>query len=275
MIYQVRPTMALQTIILLSSSCLLSGMIFAQQSQSKTSYPGPTSVSDFDIDSRRPLNDALLMIEDWLHVPINYEEAIITDRTQLIAEEEVGLGKGLLFPRGGRLTVHYVPGETDALSAIQTTLQSHDQANLAGRYAVVRGESAFFVYPSSSSSLFASKISLPVTERTVGETIEEIAKHLALSSSKQVATLNQPYTAPEKISFGAQSETLLSVIERFNALVGPTSFRFIYDPPQKIYYLNIEAVPLFVPGMTTETNSLQGEKTKLTSSPFFVKSQHQ
>ena len=253
------------------SLVLIGGMASAGVTSAFAQNPIHTVV-DFDADSPRPFNDALTAIEEQLRVPVNYEEAVITDRQHLVKGEEIGLAPGRFYQKGGRLTIHYVPGEGDAMAAVGTAVSAYERSGLPGSYKVTREGSMIAVVPLTAAPLFETKITLSKQDRTIPDLVEELAQQVSKVSGKRIVLLNQPYTTETKFSIAAQNEPLWRVFEQVNDSVGPTSFRFIYEPSTSIYYLNLNAVrtvrPEDLPELPTASSQIHGRPT---SSPFFVK----
>ncbi len=118
------------------------------------------------------------------------------------------------------LSVHFVDGETNALAAVQTVLAAFESTADA--------------------------------ERTVPSTIDLIVDKIARASDVTVKVLNQPYLLGERIRLGAKDEPAMHVLERLSDSVSPVSFRFVYEPFQRVYYLNVKGVSTFRPDDTSK-----------------------
>ncbi len=199
-----------------------------------------TPLSDIDITGARPLKDALFTIEMKLKVPISFEQGPpLAD--ELVSGKDIGLRSDRMYPRSYSLSIHFVPGEKNALAAIQTAVAAHARAGLPGNFVVSQQAGAILVKP-QTEALSDLSITIPDGERTPDQTAELIAQELAKVSGKPVTFLSQPWTSVKSMKFSASNRTLSETLTKWNTL-GPTSFLLIDDPLSKAYCLSFVAVP--------------------------------
>ena len=102
-----------------------------------------------------------------------------------------------------------------------------------------------------------------------------ITKAVSAQSGYKVIQLSLPGYPQEEIEMGATGESAADVIQ----LVGeklhrPISFQCLYEPNEKVFYLNSYYIgPPPVPGTTTKAAKAPLPKYGSQSSPFFKKSQ--
>lgn len=223
-------------------------------------------MQDFEItNSSRPLNDALSRVASQLKVPVDFEEAPFALQTS-----------GPLRS----LPVHFVPGEGDALAAVRTIVDADDSAGFSARYTVAEDGNVITVVPAASQNVTNSvsprvpisevPVTIPYESRTIAATVDLIAAQISRVSGATVKVLNQPYLLGERVILGASNEPAISVLNRLSGLAAPTSFKLIYDPVERNYYLNLSLINKFTP------NQSGFAATKLTnrppaSSPLFTK----
>ena len=254
------------TILVATSAFFSAEIVFAQ------SVHSVGSVVDFDADSPRLLDEALKEIEERLRVPVNYQEAIISNPADLVRGEDIGLAQGKRYQKSHHLKVHYVPGESDALSAAQTAVNAYQEARLPGLYKVVSRGSAIHVIPTRDGSLFDTKVTWTAEGKNLADLLESLSAQISRACGKQIVLLNQPNPMDTKAAIFAQDEPLWKIFEQVTQLFGPTSFRFVYEPSTDRYYLNVNGVATLRPDdLGEKASTTSSEKSRAPSSPFFVR----
>ncbi len=210
-------------------------------------------------DTNRPLNDALMQLQQTLKAPINFEEAAYEPQKD-----------GEVPPH---LAVHFVPGERDPISAVQTILAATKADPLLGEYTLSQHGPYIEVFPTPSArrtQLSQATITIPYGERTAAATFDLIAAQISAASGKSVRVLNQPFLATTLIPFAADKTPVFLVLERFSDFIGPFSFHLVYEPREKDYYLNLQGITADIVLGSRNTNKTAGTSSPQ-SSPFFTK----
>jgi hypothetical protein len=260
--------------IVILGTLLFSSVLFASQPAFAQTVDRAHSVADFDTNSPRPLNDALAEIEVRLGVPINYQESAVNDSQNLVKGEEIGLSPGKFYQKSQHFHVHYVLGESDALSATKTAVNAYQEARLPGQYKVVSEGSAFYVIPLGDASLFDTKITLSAEERRISDLLKMLSLQIAKTTTKKIVLLTVPDSMGAKFSVAAHSEPLTKVLEQIDHLFGPILFRFVYEPSTDTYYLNASSVPRMRSEDLEEKSGTAPTMEPLsTANPFSVKTQ--
>ncbi len=216
-------------------------------------------LADIDIsDTNRPLNDALIKVQETLKAPINFEEATYEPQKD-----------GDVPPH---LVVHFVPGEKDPVAAVQTILAATKADPLLGGYTFSQHGIYIEVLPAVSrrTPLSQAIITIPYGERTAAATFDLIAAQMSVASGKSVRVLNQPFLAGTLIPFAADKTAAFAVLERFSDLIGPFSFHLVYEPREKDYYLNLQGITVDIASGSLHANKAAG-KVNPQSSLFFTK----
>lgn len=251
---------------------LLSAPTITAAQQPSSAGTATTALQDLDIISPRPLNDALSIIEAKLKVPIDFEEAPLTDPSSTVLGEQIGLRPGVRYPKGGHLVVQFISGETNAVAAVQTALSAYEHIGISGKYGIRQEDGAILVFPISSKTPIA-ETAITITDgiRTIADTLQLIAAKISSASGAKVQILNQPFVLGETVDLASQREPAIDVLRRMSRSLVPLSFRFIYDPSEKSYYLNVNAISTFSPTVSPEPRKQPIIKTAPSSSPYFIK----
>lgn len=223
---------------------------------------------DIDITVPRPLHEALFTIEQTLRVPVNFEEAPPVSQDELVSGSVYGLADHRLYQKGGRLTIHFVTNEKDALSAVQTTLAAYWASGLPGKYTVNQEGGMITVLPTASNLISNTRITIPGGERSIEDLFQLISDQLTNASGRTVKLMRQPFTDNALFSFSVKDEPFISVFQRLADLSGPISYRFIFDVPRQTFYLTISSVPRLPPEAITSPVPAQSAPA---SSAFFTK----
>lgn len=230
--------------------------------------------TNLEINSPKPLNEALDKVQQDLHLAINYEEAPIKSSKFLVRGRDIGMAPDLLFPRTQTLRISFVEHESSPYSAVQTILAAYEGAGLPGAYRVRQDLNSVDVIPleaqpsaADSVPLFERAVTVAGKMRTFAETVQSIADQMSAVSGVRVVVLTHPFTMKNDIWFSANQEPALAALKRLNEDKGDISFRLIYDPSDGTYCLNLAGVP---PRAEKPTPSL-AKPAQQPQNPFFVK----
>src|SRR3954452_3529649 len=91
---------------------------------------------DVDVNVPRPLNDALLQLEQRLRIHLIYEETIYVNSKDMLTKT-IPNGTQYKYPRGGHLQVQIPTNTTDKNLVVQQLLSVHRSLNLPGVYQTI------------------------------------------------------------------------------------------------------------------------------------------
>jgi hypothetical protein len=203
--------------------------------------------------SRRPLAEVLLQIQQAFLIAINYEE-VPYESDSVLRTIDVNTIRG---PKKFRVTpqTDFVATLTEADSnpylALQTVLSQYKHAELyaADDYRIVQQDSYVDVLPIQVLGIGGSKhqvtpvmehpITFPKSERTANETLELLVKEISKVSGRQITLAWNRYLDP-KISIGADAELPSQILAKMGEGLGVTlSYQCLYDASDSSYYVNI------------------------------------
>lgn len=238
-----------------------------------------------DINSQRPLAQALLQIQDLTHTPINFEETPYQNPNDIVSRTVTGVdGRQvrLVSPKGGHLRASLDKGES-GYEAIQTLLSGYYTADLPGSYVVTQTATSVNILPGTflnlsgvsqtAAPLMDQLISFPEAARNIPATFQLVVDGMAKATGVNVLLSDVPFPDYSPISVGASQESAASVLAKIASKLRPFSCFLLYDPGAKAYHLTVRIVPL-APGSTSASQSQPGVSpgvTRPTQSPFFKK----
>ena len=273
----------------LCGSYLVEGFVLLMMSMTVQTVASGQSTADFrqstiDIESVRPLAHALDRVQELLRSPINYEEVPYENDRDFSERSTAGL-KSRVVLRGGQISANIEPAGGDPYLAVQTVLAVYTSAQLPGAYDVVKNEGSIDVIPTqvlgangsmrNVTPVMSRPVAFPYAERSVLDTLQLIVDSVSQVSGVRVLLLSTPFhysPSPEtdKVTLGATGEEARVVIANLVAKLAPMSYRLLYDPGQKTYYLSLISVPASLPNAAASRPSTTRHGAGAANS-FFIK----
>ena len=248
------------------------------------------TADSIQIDDPRPLKAAIDKLENMLGIPINYEDPRfasaedvedVTDKVQNSQQRAAHPNVRILVPKGGVLGVSGVASVSakpslGGATALLTTLHAQHEGNgYPGRFSIQSISSTATVTPASVRSsdgawktaapAMDSRLTLPYQQRTAADALALLAKNLSQAVGIQVGVGRFPMVAfaNATVSLGAENEpagiVIVRLFEQVSAQYSKTSasqsvysYRLLYDPGMKLYFLHVNAVEPVASPVATE-----------------------
>jgi hypothetical protein len=225
----------------------------------QTAAAAATFGDSITVNDPRPVAAAIEEIVRVSGKAITYEDPPVLHRQQMVPMVRGATDDdSLLIPKGGQLRLT-LPADASA-----------GQANAAaqavvGDYNASRGAATFTVLPDALTHVVPrqaanasgrlvpvtpvldSKITLEAKPRSALALIAEICKAVSAASGQQVGLGTIPANQlRQQVDFGASNEPARKVLEKVIVASGatgaPLSWRLLYDPGMKSYFLNIPVI---------------------------------
>jgi hypothetical protein len=226
----------------------------------------PALAANVTIEDPRPVAKAIEEIERLTGRPITYEDppylhpSTVVDVTEMIRRDPspAAAGSRAIIPKGGVLTFALPanPVAADERGAVDAIVRSYNAGQSAvATFAVVHGDKLTHVVPQRAmgpsgrldplTPVLDTKITLPAKARTALALLEEICRAISAASRQPVEIGMAPMNGLDRqqIAFGADGEPARLVLEKLVvASAVPLSWRLLYDPGLKTYYMNLPVV---------------------------------
>lgn len=220
--------------------------------------PAPNEI---DVNSARPLSDALLELQQRVSFPINFEELPHEHKGSMISVmADTRRGRRELFsPKRGHLRFAVQEYSEDprqnAITSAQSALTAFSNSRLPGAYKLVHPEWSVNVLPSqlvgidgrvrSAAPVMAIPVKLAYAERGQTETLLALLDCVASACGRPVKLGSGGRDMGMKVMFGAFGEPAYLALERFKEAVGAkwSSWHLFYDITTGTYYFNQTSVP--------------------------------
>lgn len=229
----------------------------------------------------RPLADAFRELRDYVHTPINFEEAALENLSELttVTISSTSGTKRVVAQKGGELVVAFDSEKKDAYSLVQAVLSAYANSKLGGNYVAKQNDDgSLSVWPVSVlgadgsvkavNALMSKTISFPKAERPTVELLELVAKSLSAASGQTVRVFTDPFNDQSRSNIGANNSSLGDIISQLSSFL---SYELIYDQTDKIYALNLAIVRPALPASTATKTDKAPISVSPSNSPFFVK----
>jgi hypothetical protein len=232
------------------------------------------------VESGRPVAEAIKSLEDRYGWVITYEDPLyvndaeIIDVTDSVSREPEktrnGQGVRVLVPKGGTVAIEYdEPSDTkqpDNPSAIvQQLLDAHAAKGFAGRFRLELAGRAIHVIPTAYTNklgqlvpqepVLDAAITLPVAKRSGLQTLQAICDSVSQASGTSVVVATVPtnlfsqYQDQQGVGGQKARDVLQNLLESVGGERIKLSWRCLFDPDTKTYFLNIHPVrPINHPG---------------------------
>jgi hypothetical protein len=225
---------------------------FTKAQAAATAFGASLVVSD-----PRPVAAAIEEIEKLSGKPITYEDPPYLNKDYMMPMVEDGnADPRLLVPRGGtlRITLPADASPEQKVAAAQSMVGNYNASHGAATFSVSQ-DGLTHVVPRQTRD--ASDRLMPVTPaldtritvaaklRSAMDLLGEICKAVSLGSGQPVGIGTVPTNAlyQQKIEIGANNEPARQVLEKLIVASRMTlSWRLLYDPGLKTYYLNIPVI---------------------------------
>lgn len=222
------------------------------------------------VDDPRPLAAAILELEYRHGVPITYEDApivvgaemkdVTTEVRHDLSRYAPGQAPKVIIPLGGTFTIFYnVASDTGQPASMRDVLQSaidaHAGARLAGRYRVLESGAGFSVVPSAHTGADArlsavapvldTRITLAGGARSGIDAIEQICRAVSVASGEAVTIGTAPATVLGRhtTTISAADEPAREVLARLlKECPVAMSWQLFHDPADGFYALNLHSV---------------------------------
>lgn len=225
---------------------------------SPTAQAAPAHFGDrIMVNDPRPVAAAIEEIMRVSGKAVTYEDPPILHKHAMMP---IGRGAGdddsLLVPKGGRLNVTLPAdrsaGQTNA--AVGAMVGDYNASRGAATFAVLPGALTHVVPRQAANAagrlvpvtpLLDSKITLEAKPRSALALIAEICKAVSATSGQRVGlgTIPAHRLRRQQIDIGADNESARKVLEKaIVASAAPLSWRLLYDPGLKAYFLNIPVI---------------------------------
>jgi hypothetical protein len=209
------------------------------------------------IDDPRPVAAAIEKIETLAGRPVSYEDAPLADPRAMapMVTDRSGDTHGLV-PRRGNFQV-VLPADASAASevvAVEGLVAAYNARGQGARFAVRQGDFTHVVPRAAANEagvlvavtpVLDTRITLEAKPRSGAELLAEILRMVGSATGQALRTGTVPTNllAQASTGVGAVNEPARQVLERLVAATGkPLSWRLMYDPGLKSYYLNIHEV---------------------------------
>ncbi len=208
------------------------------------------------VHSGRPLADTLDGVQKVFISPVAYEEAPYESASDL-RQIPIVTGAGLRVESSRpsvAFSVTLSASDSTAYLAAQTVLYNYTNAGLPGVYQAVQKNGWVNVVPVRVASaggsicdvtpVMSQRVTFPRAVRDARATIDLIASQISQESGVRVKVLNVPFMNGATLEMGASNEPAADAIATdIAALMGrQVSFRCLWEPTEKDYYLSVEIV---------------------------------
>lgn len=209
------------------------------------------------VNDPRPVAAAVEQIEKLSGTPISYEDPPFLNTFYLTPMTQGGGDDpGLLVPRGGSLLVALPPNASAAQAgaAVRNLVGSYNARQEAATFAVVQ-DGYPHVVPTQTVDLSGrlapltpvldTRITIPAKPRNGMELLEQIAQAVSDGSGQpvEIGTVSTDALYGLQTQIGAEGEPARKVLEELIAASGmPLSWRLLYDPGLKTYFLNVPVI---------------------------------
>jgi hypothetical protein len=215
-----------------------------------TGWALATTVS---VEDPRPVAAALDEIQQASGLPVTYEDPPFVFRTTVARAAE----DRSLIPRGGTLAFDLPAAATleATFGAARRMVTSYNAQHGAATFSVVRDANFVHVVPREAlgisgllepvAPVLDTRITLPAKPRTGLDLLEDICKAVSAADGRRVEIGMVPANAltNQEVDFGASAAPARDVLaELLVANVTPLTWRLLYDPQLKTYYLNVPLV---------------------------------
>ena len=200
-------------------------------------------------DTGRPVADALDQVQRLFVSPIAYEEL------PFLFPGDVQGPAVRHFPSNPEAFWFTLgPSDSNPYLAAQTVLYNYTNVGLPGVYQAVQKNGWVNVAPVRVASadgsirdvtpVMSQRVTFPKAVRDARATIELIASQISQESGVRVKVLNLPFMNGATLEMGASNEPASDAIATdLAALMGrQVSFRCLWEPTEKDYYLNVAIV---------------------------------
>lgn len=272
----------------LTSILVFAAALASAQAVAHAQVSAPFSSKPVTIEADgRVLSDILDKVEVAFKSPIDFEDAPLESAADLVVVTVPGarVEKSLGSPVSN-LTVTFTELDSTPYLAAQSLIGAYAQAGYPGVYKVVPHDNRVDVVPAQVRSAGGSMrdvtpiltlpLTFPLAKRTLGDTMQLIMDAVSKQSGYAVFPSGSAPGFPlQTIELGANGESVGDVIENLaTALHTVLAARFLYDPNQKTYYLDLKGVaPPDAPGQPAVPGPKKNNPTHgPANSPFFVKS---
>jgi len=222
------------------------------------------------VDNPRPMAEAVKQLQNKYGVIITYEdprfiyEADLVDKTDPQYRRAHPGGYKALSPKGGHLEINYVvsplTGKPETpLTLLQQLLDVYAASDNPGRFRLKQTGRFFHVVPRQvknnrgqwvdQGSILDLPISFPERQRSGFETVETILKAVSQSAGISVGIGTAPMNLmnlliKNQITQSASHEIASDVLVRtLESTKQKLSWRLLYSPGQKCFFLNLHSVP--------------------------------
>jgi len=209
------------------------------------------------VSDPRPVAAAIDEIEKVSGRPITYEDPPFQNKYHMTPMVEGGSGDpSLLVPRGGdlRFTLPANASAAQAVAAVQSMVGTYNAGHGVATFSVLQ-DGLTHVVPRQTldpsgrlvpvTPVLDTKITLAAKLGSAMELLEEICRAVSAPGGRPVEIGTVPTNAlrTRQIEVGAADKPAREVLEKLIAASGmPLSWRLLYDPGLKTYYLNIAVV---------------------------------
>ena len=201
----------------------------------------------------RGIAEALDHLQEVFQTPIAYEQLPLENPRKLQTE-----APKLLFIDPATALIQISGASRNPYLAAQSVLTAYRNAaepGVYGVYRVLQQSNQVNVFPiqvlaidgslRDVTPLMSRTISFPAAPRLLGDTVELIADALSKASGFKVLPIGLPGLPTEQAELGANRESAANVIAKLGARLNhPISFRCIYDPDARAYYVTLKSLRL-------------------------------
>lgn len=267
-----RPDWRGHKIVGLLTLCLVTaGVVFATGLAVRGRGAQGAGVEKLSVDDPRPLAEALKKLEDKYGWVITYEDPFYLHESEIVDVTESASrgrdnsgGRRLLIPKGGPLSVEYdkpADGQrpADPSQLVQQLLDAHAVKGYAGRFRLESDGRAIHVIPTAYTDragelvqqepVLDAVITLPAGEHSGLQTVQAICDAVSQATGTQVVVATLPVNLfarhrdrQSRVNLKAR-EALESLLESVGDGQTNLSWRLLFDPDTKTYFLNIHPVP--------------------------------
>ncbi len=221
-------------------------------------------------DDPRPLASAIVELEFRHGVSISYEDAPIVFAGEMkdvtlevrrdLADFAPGQAPRVIVPSGGAFTIFYDVAADSGKPAsmrdvIQSAIDAHAAARLAGRYRVVESALGYVVVPvahtdenerlAAIAPVLDARISVPASSRNAIDALDQICRAVSVASGSPVvigtapATLLGRHTTTITADHEPARDVLARLFKEFNVGI---SWQLFHDPAGDFYALNLHTL---------------------------------
>jgi hypothetical protein len=224
------------------------------------------------VEDPRPVAEAIKSLEDRYGWVITYEDPLyvndaevidVTDSVSREPEKTRSQGFRVLIPKGGILAIEYdEPSDTkrpdNPSKVVQQLLDAHAAKGYPGRFRLELTERAIHVIPAAYTNqvgqlvpqkpVLDAAITLPVAERSGLQTLQAICDSVSQATGTRMVMATVPINLFNQYhdQQGVVSQKARDVLQHLLESVGgektKLSWRCLFDPDTKAYFLNIHTV---------------------------------